>query len=244
MKKTISMIGNAHLDPVWLWQWQEGYQEIKATFQSALDRMEENEDFVFTCACAGYYQWVEENAPEMFAQIQQRVKEGRWAVVGGMWIQPDMNVPSGECIARHLLYSQRYFKEKFGVTVNVGYNVDTFGHNAATPQLLRRSGIDNYVWMRPGMHENAQIPEGTMTWEGLDGSTVKAYRIPESYCTHRDENKKIDATFEWAEQIDLERAKRAKEAAEEKIAAAKDKQELLLAQAKLQRALVRMNVKK
>ena len=201
MKKTITMIGNAHLDPVWLWPWQEGYQEVKATFQSALDRMEENADFVFTCACADYYRWVEENDPAMFEKIRARVREGRWAIVGGMWIQPDMNTPSGECLVRQLLYSQRYFREKFGVTVTTGYNVDTFGHNGMTPQLLRRAGIQSYVWMRPGMHENACIPEGTMIWEGLDGSRVQAFRIPDAYGTARDEDAKIDRTFEWAARI-------------------------------------------
>ena len=201
MKRTVSMIGNAHLDPVWLWPWQEGYQEVKATFQSALDRMEENADFIFTCACADYYRWVEENDPAMFEQVRRRVQEGRWAIVGGMWIQPDMNTPSGECIARQLLYSQRYFKERFGMTAKVGYNVDTFGHNGMTPQLLRRAGIDSYVWMRPGMQENARIPEGTLIWEGLDGSRVTAFRIPDAYCTHREEDRKIDTTLAWADRL-------------------------------------------
>ena len=82
----ITLIGNAHIDPVWLWQWKEGYHEVKATFRSALDRMNENPDFVFTCACACYYAWVEENDPEMFEEIRVRVKEGRWKIVGGMWI--------------------------------------------------------------------------------------------------------------------------------------------------------------
>ena len=172
--KTMHMIGNAHIDPVWLWQWREGFHEVKATFRSALDRMNETPDFVFTCACACYYQWVEENDPEMFEEIRVRVKEGRWAVVGGMWIQPDMNAPSGESIARQLLYSQRYFKERFGFAVNTGYNVDSFGHNAMMPQLFKKAGIENYIWMRPGIHENPDISEGPMTWEAPDGSRVQA----------------------------------------------------------------------
>jgi len=178
----VYLIGNAHLDPVWLWTWKEGFHEIKATFQSALDRMNEFDGYVFTCACASYYEWVEENAPEMFAEIKKRVREGRWKIVGGMWVQPDMNSLSGESIARQLMASQRYFKEKFGVTVKTGYNVDTFGHNGQLPQILNLSGIVNYVWMRPMMNENADIPEGALLWEGVDGSTVKAFRIPWGYC--------------------------------------------------------------
>ena len=199
--KSMHMIGNAHLDPVWLWQWQEGYQEVKATFQSALDRMYETPDFVFTCACADYYRWVEENEPDMFKKIQQRVREGRWIIVGGMWIQPDMNTPSGESLARQLLYSQRYFYEKFGMTATTGYNVDTFGHNAMTPQLLRLAGIDSYVWMRPSIVENPDIPEGPMLWESPDGSRVKAFRIFGEYTGARELPEKIDRLFEFSERI-------------------------------------------
>lgn len=177
----VHLIGNAHIDPVWLWQWQEGFAEIKATFRSALDRMNEYPDFIFTCACAAYYKWVEENCPEMFEEIKQRVKEGRWVVVGGMWIQPDCNAPSGESFARHILYSQRYFKEKLGVTSKVGYNVDSFGHNGMLPQLLKKGGMDYYIFMRPNKVENTGIPGNLFQWESKDGSRVLAFRIPTSY---------------------------------------------------------------
>lgn len=103
----LHMIGNAHIDPIWMWTWLEGYAEIKATFRSALDRMIQFPDFIFTCACAAYYEWVERNDPEIFAEVRQRVHEGRWVIVGGWWIQPDCNIPSGESFARHGLYSQR-----------------------------------------------------------------------------------------------------------------------------------------
>ena len=188
----IFMIGNAHLDPVWLWQWQEGYHEVKATFRSALDRLREFDDFVFTCACACYYRWVEESDPEMFEEIRARVREGRWAVVGGMWIQPDMNTPCGESLIRQMLYSQRYFREKLGLTVRTGYNVDSFGHNAMVPQLLRACGMENYVWMRPSVLENPEIPEGPMRWISPDGSEVTAYRIENEYTCFHDVSGKID----------------------------------------------------
>lgn len=200
--KTISMIGNAHLDPVWLWQWQEGYHEVKATFQAALDRLNETPGFVFTCACADYYRWLEENAPEIFAQIQKRVAEDRWIIVGGMWIQPDMNTPSGESLARQLMYSQRYFYEKFGKTARTGYNVDSFGHNAMTPQLLRCAGIENYVWMRPSVIENPAIPEGSMIWESPDGSQVYAHRIHNEYtCQTERLTQKIDLMFDFSQKV-------------------------------------------
>lgn len=199
--KNMLMIGSAHLDPVWLWQWQEGYQEVKATFRSALDRMNEFPDFVFTCACAGYYEWVEENDPEMFAEITRRVAEGRWGIMGGMWIQPDMNTPSAESFARQLLYSQRYFKEKFGHIANTGYNVDSFGHNAMFPQLLKRAGMENYVWMRPSIIENPEIPEGPMWWEAPDGSRVMAYRIKFEYNGFHNLPEKIETMFKFADEL-------------------------------------------
>src|SRR5262245_60444587 len=179
---TLHMIGNAHLDPVWLWQWPEGLQEAKATFRSALDRLNESPDFVFTSSSAAIYEWVEENAPELFAEIGARVAEGRWQICGGWWIQPDCNIPGGESFVRQGLYGQRYFKEKFGVTATVGYNVDSFGHHAMLPQILKRSGMDFYVFMRPAPHEKG-LPGRLFWWESDDGSRVLAFRIPYEYCT-------------------------------------------------------------
>lgn len=176
----IHLIGSAHIDPVWMWQWHEGYAEIKASFQSALDRMKEFPDFIFTSACAAYYKWIEENEPKMFEEIKKRVEEGRWCIVGGMWIQPDCNIPSGESFVRHTLYSQRYFKEKFGKIAKVGYNVDSFGHNGMLPQILKKSGMDYYVFMRPGDHEK-ELPGTVFWWESQDGSRVLAFKIPISY---------------------------------------------------------------
>jgi alpha-mannosidase len=179
-KYRIYLVGNAHLDPVWLWRWQEGFQEIKATFRSALDRMDEFPEFIFTCACASYYKWVENNCPEMFEEIKQRVKEGRWVITGGWWVQPDCNIPSGESYARHALYSQRYFLDKFEVMAKVGYNVDSFGHNGMLPQILKKSGLDYYVFMRPG-DEEKKLPGNLFWWESEDGSQVLTFKIPYSY---------------------------------------------------------------
>ncbi|MBQ8909906.1 MAG: alpha-mannosidase [Oscillospiraceae bacterium] len=176
----VYMIGNAHLDPVWLWRWQDGFSEILATYRSALDRLYEFPETKFTSACAVYYQWIEKMAPDMFAEIQEMVKQGRWEIVGGWFLQPDCNIPSGESFMRHTLISQRYFKEKFGVTATTGYNVDSFGHNAAIPKILRASGMENYVFMRPSLTEQGRT-ESVFWWESDDGSRVAAFRIPIRY---------------------------------------------------------------
>lgn len=183
-KKKIHLIGNAHLDPVWLWRFGDGLSEIKATFRSALDRIREFDEFIFTSACAFYYLWVEENCPEMFEEIKQAIKNGKWKLVGGMWIQPDCNMPSSESFARHFLYSQRYFYEKFGVTVKTGYNVDSFGHSAGLPTLLRQAGIENYVYMRPddGAEMKYPFPDRVFRWRNGEDE-VLAYHLKQLYCT-------------------------------------------------------------
>ncbi len=179
MRKKSYLIGNAHIDPVWLWDWQEGCAEVRNTFRSALDRLNETDEWIFTSSSACYYAWVEKIDPDMFEEIRRRVKEGRWSIVGGWWVQPDCNLPSGESFCRQSLYGQRYFYEKFGVSATVGYNVDSFGHNAALPQILAKSGMKNYVFSRPGAHEKDLPP--LFTWQGLGGDTVRAARIPIGY---------------------------------------------------------------
>ena len=184
MEKKFYLIANAHLDPVWQWCAPEGLSLVKSTFRSALDRMNEYPDYTFTSACAGYYKWIQRTEPEMFEEIKQRIKEGRWAVVGGMWVQPDCNIPSGEAFCRHLLYSQKFFKEHFGFIAKTGYNVDSFGHNGMLPQILKKSGIDNYVYHRPDRRiEKLNLPpEELHDWQSPDGSCVRAFRIPDAYC--------------------------------------------------------------
>lgn len=181
MDKNIRLIGNAHLDPIWLWRWQEGCAEVLQTFRSALDRLNEYDGFIFTCSSAAYYKWVEDIDPAMFEEIRAMVKKGRWVPVNGWWVQPDCNMPSGESFARQALYSQLYYYEKFGITCKTGYNVDSFGHNAMIPQLLKKGGMDYYVFQRPGMHENAEIPENLFWWDSADGSRVLTYRLPDGY---------------------------------------------------------------
>ena len=118
-KQEIFMIGNAHLDPAWVWSWQEGSCEAKATIRSALDRMKEFPDFKFVCSSSSVYQWIEDFDPEMFEEMKKRIEEDRFIIVGGWKVQPDCNLPSGENFARNSLYSQRYFFENFGKKVGI-----------------------------------------------------------------------------------------------------------------------------
>jgi len=180
--RKLHMIGNAHIDPVWLWQWQEGFHEVRASFRSALDRMKEYDDFQFVASSAAFYEWIEQIDPAMFEEIRARVAEGRWQIIGGWWIEPDCNIPGGESFARQVLYGQRYFQQKFGVTAKIGFNPDSFGHHAMLPQILKKGGLDHYVFQRPGPQEKS-LPGRLFWWEADDGSRVLAFRIPFEYCT-------------------------------------------------------------
>ena len=179
----LHLIGNAHIDPVWLWPWSEGLAESLATFRSALDRMQVYPDFKFTASSAALYEWVETVNPSMFKEIQARVAERRWELTGGWWIEPDCNIPSGESFARQGLLGQRYFQRAFGRKAEVGYCVDSFGHNGMLPQILLKSGLENYVFMRPMPHEKDNLPGSVFWWEAPDGSRVLALRLPFTYAT-------------------------------------------------------------
>lgn len=181
-KRPVHMVANAHIDPVWLWQWPEGLHEVRATFASALDRMEEYPELVFSPDSVAYLAWIEEIEPAMFERIRARVAEGRWELLGGWWIEPDCNIPSGESLVRQGLYGQRFLAARFGVTATVGCNVDPFGHNATLPQILSKSGLDAYVFLRPEPSEKA-LPAACFRWRSEDGSSVIAYRIPHGYCS-------------------------------------------------------------
>ena len=143
------MIGQAHIDPVWLWPWSEGVSIVHSTFRSALDRMNENPDFCFTASSAQFYQWVAENDPSMLTEIRKRIVEGRWNIVGGWWIEPDMNIPGGEAMVRQGLYGQLTLERLTGRRATVAYCPDSFGHANTVPQILKQQGLENYIFMRP-----------------------------------------------------------------------------------------------
>jgi alpha-mannosidase len=174
------MIGHGHIDPVWLWPWSEGVAVVHSTFRSALDRMNETPDFTFTTSSAQFFQWVAENDPAMLSEIRKRVAEGRWNIVGGWWVEPDMNIPSGEAMVRQGLYGQLTFQRLLGHRATVATNPDSFGHAGTLPQIIKLQGMENYIFMRPGVREKT-IPADLFWWEGPDGTKVLTYRIQQSY---------------------------------------------------------------
>lgn len=179
---TLYMIGHGHIDPTWLWKWEEGFEEVRSTFRSALDRIQEDSEIVFTASSACFYEWVKVTDPELFAGIQRQVAAGRWEIVGGFWVEPDCNVPSGESFVRHGLYSQRFFQREFGKLCRVGFNPDSFGHAATLPQILSKLGMQYYAYMRPEPPFEMDYPGGIVFWwQAPDGSRVLASQIPLGY---------------------------------------------------------------
>lgn len=178
-KIRIHMIGNTHIDPVWLWEKAEGMQEVKSSFISALDRLDEFPEFYFTQSSIAFLQWMKDNCPEQFERIRQKVAEGRWNIVGGMWIEPDCDIPSGESMVRHFLYSKKFVKENFGKDVVTTYNVDSFGHGSNMPAICSGCGIKYYLMSRPDK-KHVEVPP-VFRWESMDGSSVIAERTCGEY---------------------------------------------------------------
>ncbi len=177
---SIRAAGNSHIDMAWLWPWTETVMVTHNTFASALQLMREFPDFTFTMASAQTYAWMEEKYPALFKEIQQRVKEGRWEVIGGMWVEPDLNLPDGESLTRQVLFGKRYFQSRFGVDIKTGWNPDSFGYNWQLPQIYTKSGMDNFVTQKIYWNDTTKFPYKLFWWEAPDGSRILTY-FPHDY---------------------------------------------------------------
>ncbi len=178
---TIRAVGNSHIDMAWLWPWTETVEVVRNTFRSVLDLMREYPDFKFTMSSARTYEWMQEKYPDIFAEIEQRVKEGRWEVIGGMWVEPDLNMPDGESLVRQILVGKRYFEKNFGVDVKIGWTPDSFGYCYQLPQIYKRSGMDYFVTQKlMWAHEFTTFPYKFFWWQSPDGSRLLTY-FPHDY---------------------------------------------------------------
>lgn len=187
MSKKLHLICNAHLDPVWQWEWEEGAAEALSTFRIAADFCEEYDKFVFCHNEAILYKWIEEYDMPLFEKIVKLVKQGKWHIMGGWHVQPDCNMPSGESFVRQILSGRKYFLEKFGVAPKVGVNVDPFGHTRGLVQIMKKSGYDGYLFMRPCDDNFTKLPQDEFKWVGYDGSEITAIRMQGGYCTAKGE---------------------------------------------------------
>ena len=181
-KKRVHLICNAHIDPIWLWEIEEGKAETLSTFRTAAEFCENSDTFIFNHNEVLLYEWIREFEPNLFRRIQKLVKLGKWHIMGGWYLQPDCNMPSGESFVRHILTGRQYFKKHFGKAPTTAINFDPFGHTQGLVQILAKSGYDSYLYMRP--HDKfMELPDDNFIWKGYDGSEILVHRFGFAYGT-------------------------------------------------------------
>jgi alpha-mannosidase len=174
----LTAIGHAHLDTAWLWPLAETYRKAVRTFSTQLRYMDEYPEYRFACSQAQQYAWIEERAPELWEEIRAKVDAGQFVPVGGTWIEPDCNIPSGESLVRQFLHGQRYFESRFGRRCSEFWNPDVFGYNGQLPQLMREAGIRRFLTQKLSWNRFNPPQHQTFTWQGVDGSEVLAHFPP------------------------------------------------------------------
>jgi alpha-mannosidase len=174
----ITAVGHAHIDTAWLWPLRETIRKCARTFATAVTLMEDFPEYRFVCSAAQHLAWIEERYPELFARIAQRVRTGQFVPVGGMWVEADCNLASGEALVRQLVLGKRYFADRFGVDCREVWLPDAFGYTAALPQIMAAAGVDWFVSQKLSWNETNPFPHHTFWWEGIDGTRVRAHFPP------------------------------------------------------------------
>ncbi len=171
-------VGHAHIDLAWLWPLRETRRKAGRTFATALRMLDEYPDYVFGTSQPQMLQWVQEDYPDLFAQVQKQIAAGRWECQGAMWVEPDINIPSGESLVRQCLYGKKYFSDVFGVDVRNLWLPDVFGYSGALPQILKQAGVDLFMTQKISWNETNRFPYHTFMWEGIDGTQIHAHFLP------------------------------------------------------------------
>jgi len=179
-KFTLIFASNAHIDAAWLWRSKETIEVCKNTFNSVINLMRKHPHLTYTQSSAVYYEWMRSLYPELFDNIKEQIKLGRWEVVGGTWIEPDCNLPGGESWMHNLLYSQRYFKKVLDVKPDIGWFPDSFGYNWNLPAFLANADITYFITQKLNWNEKNVFPHRLFWWESPDGSKILTY-FPFSY---------------------------------------------------------------
>ena len=182
---TISAIGHAHLDLAWLWPIRETIRKGARTFATAIELMDRYPDYKFGVSQPQLFQWMKDLYPELYVKIKEKVAEGRIEVQGGMWVEADANITSGESFVRQFLYGKRFFEKEFGIEVNSLWLPDVFGYSAALPQILKTCGIDYFMTQKLSWNDTNKFPNHTFYWKGMDGTGVLTHMLPEeTYNSH------------------------------------------------------------
>ncbi len=172
-----SCIGHSHIDVAWWWTVEQTREKVSRTFATVLKLMDEYPEYKFMASQPQLYEFLKERYPSLYESVKQRVKEGRWEPEGGMWVEPDCNLTSGESLVRQFLFGKRFFKEEFGVDNKVLWLPDVFGYSAAMPQIMKKSGIDYFMTTKLSWNQFNKVPMDTFFWKGIDGSKVFTHFI-------------------------------------------------------------------
>ncbi len=169
------LIPQSHIDLAWLWPEKETVRKLSRTFSTALRLAEKDPDFIFHQSQPQLFSYVKIYYPELFKQIKKAVKEGKFELVGGMWVEPDCNMPSGESLVRQLLYGKKFFVEEFGVKPEIEWLPDVFGFSPSLPQLLKDCGTKAFMTIKLNWNDTNIWPESVFNWRGIDGSTIPVF---------------------------------------------------------------------
>jgi alpha-mannosidase len=194
---SIALSGHAHLDVAWLWPLAETRRKALRTWHTVVALLGSYTELRFNQSSAQIYDFVEQDDPALFERVQKLAAEARWEPVGGMWVEPDINMPSGEALVRQLLYGQRYFKQHFGATHTVCWLPDCFGFSPSLPQLLAGAGITNFVTIKVNWSETNRLPYDLFWWEGLDGSRVLAHTFDNPVVGYNGDPRPSDIVATW-----------------------------------------------
>lgn len=171
-------VGHAHIDSAWLWPVRETIRKCARTFSNVLDLMDRDDTFTFACSSAQQLAWIKEGYPELFARIKERVAEGRFIPVGGMWVESDTNMVGAEALARQFIYGQKFFKDEFGITSTEVWLPDSFGFTGALPQIGAAAGAKYFFSQKMSWNDTDRMPHHTFNWEGIDGTQIFTHFTP------------------------------------------------------------------
>ena len=176
---SVSAMGHAHIDLAWLWPIRETIRKGARTFSNVLMVMDKYPDFKFGASQPQLYQWMKEHYPVLYERIKAKIKQNRWEVFGGTWVEIDTNLPGSEALVRQFLYARQFFKEEFDAEIDYLFLPDTFGYTGALPQIMKKSGINYFITIKLSWDELNTYPHHTFIWKGIDGSDVLVHMPPE-----------------------------------------------------------------
>ena len=174
-KTTTVCIGHTHIDCAWLWTLKQTREKVQRSFSTVLELMRRYPEYKFMSSQALLYKNLKEEAPELYEEVKERIREGRWECEGSMWVEADCNLSSGESLVRQVLYGKTFFKNEFGVENRVLWLPDVFGYSAALPQILKKSGVDWFVTSKISWNDVNRMPYDTFRWRGIDGTEINTY---------------------------------------------------------------------